>query len=128
MHGSREELPTAANSGGVVIRLAEWGEMSVGLGTFPAGTDTEPIFKGLPDDRCQSPHWGYVLKGRVRIRYPDREEVIEAGDVFYMEPGHTTVFEEDTDLVEFSPKGEYQKTLEVAQRNVAAMQEDRARA
>ena len=38
------------------------------------------------------------------------------------------VIEEDTELVEFSPKGEYQKTLEVAQRNVAAMQEDQARA
>ncbi len=43
-----------------------------------------------------------------------------------MEPGHTTVFEEETELVEFSPRGEYRKTLEVAQRNVAAMQEDRA--
>ena len=128
MRGSKEELPTAVDSAGVVIRLAEWGEMNVALETFPAGTDTEPIFKGLPDDRCQSPHWGYVLRGRVRVRYTDREEVIVAGDAFYMEPGHTTIFEEDTELVEFSPKGEYQKTLEVAQRNVAAMQEDQARA
>ncbi len=126
MHGSKEEMPMAVDSGGVVIRLTEWGEMNVALETFPAGTDTEPIFKGLPDDRCQSPHWGYVLGGRVRVRYPDREEVIVAGDAFYMEPGHTTVFEEDTELVEFSPQGEYQKTLEVAQRNVAAMRADRA--
>ncbi len=128
MHGSKEEVPMAVDSGGVVIRLTEWGEMNVALETFPAGTDTEPIFKGLPDDRCQSPHWGYVLRGRVRVRYHDREEVISEGEAFYMEPGHTTVFEEDTELVEFSPQGEYQKTLEVAQRNVAAMQEDRARA
>ena len=33
------------------------------------------------------------------------------------------IFDEDTELVEFSPKGEYQKTLEVAARNVAAMME-----
>ncbi len=71
MHGSREEVPKAVDLGGVVIRLAEWGEMNVALETFPAGTDTAPIFKGLPDDRCQSPHWGYVLKGRVRVRYHD---------------------------------------------------------
>ncbi len=128
MRGSKEEVPTAVDSAGVVIRLTEWGDMNVALETFPAGTDTEPIFKGLPDDRCQSPHWGYVLKGRVRVRYPDREEVMGAGDAYYMEPGHTTVFDEDTEVVEFSPKGEYQKTLEVAQRNVAAMQEDQARA
>ncbi|MCL4870836.1 MAG: cupin domain-containing protein [Anaerolineae bacterium] len=102
--------------------------MTVALETFPAGTDTEPIFKGLPDDRCQSPHWGYVLSGRVRVRYADREEIIEAGNAYYLEPGHTTIFEQDTELVEFSPQDEYQKTLEVAQRNAAAIQEDQSRA
>lgn len=80
MHGSKEEVPMAVDAGGVVIRLAEWGGMNVALETFPAGTDTEPIFKDLPDDRCQSSHWGYVLKGRARVRYPDREEVLAAGD------------------------------------------------
>ncbi len=55
MHGSKEEVPMAVDSGGVVIRLTEWGEMNVALETFPAGTDTAPIFKGLPDDRCQTP-------------------------------------------------------------------------
>ncbi len=128
MRGSKDQVPMAVDSGGVVIRLTEWGEMNVALETFPAGTDTAPIFKGLPDDRCQSPHWGYVVRGRVRVRYPAREEVLGAGDAYYLEPGHTTIFEEDTELVEFSPRGEYQKTLEVAQRNVAAMQADGARA
>ena len=127
IRGSKEEVPTIVDAAGVVIRLAEWGEMTVAFETFPVGTDTAPIFKGLPDDRCQSPHWGCVLRGSVRVRYRDREEVIGAGDAFYLEPGHTTVFEEETELVEFSPRGEYRKTLEVAQRNVAAMQEDRAR-
>ena len=127
MRGSKEEVPTAVDAAGVVIRLAEWGEMTVALETFPAGTDTARIFKGLPDDRCQSPHWGYVLRGRVRVRYRDREEVIGAGDAFHLEPGHTTVFEEETELVEFSPRGEYRKTLDVAQRNVAAMQAGQGR-
>jgi hypothetical protein len=94
-----------------------------GLGDVSWELDTAPLFKGLPDDRCQCPHWGYVLKGRVRVRYPDREEVIEAGDAYYLEPSHTTVFEEDTEVIEFSPKGKYQKTMEVAARNIAAMQE-----
>ena len=56
----------AVDSGGVVIRMTEWGAMNVALEAFLAGTDTEPIFKGLPDDRCQTAHWGYVLEGRVR--------------------------------------------------------------
>jgi hypothetical protein len=123
MRASKRELPVAFEGDGVVSRLAEWGEMNVALETLPGGTDTAPIFKGLPDDRCQCPHWGYVLKGRMRIRYPDREEVIEAGDAYYMEPGHLPLFEEDTEVLEFSPKGEYQKTMEVAERNMASMQE-----
>ena len=63
-----------------------------------------------------------MLKGRMRIRYPDREEVIEAGDAYYMEPGHVPLFEEDTEVIEFSSKVEYQKTMEVAERNMAGMQ------
>ena len=122
MRASKRELPVAFEGDGVVSRLAEWGEMNVALETLPGGTDTAPIFKGLPDDRCQCPHWGYVLKGRMRIRYPDREEVIEAGDAYYMEPGHLPLFEEDTEVLEFSPKGEYHKTMEVAERNIASMQ------
>ena len=123
MRASKQDLPVAFEEDGVVSRQAEWGDMNAALETFPGGLDTAPLFKGLPDDRCQCPHWGYVLKGRVRVRYPDREEVIEAGDAYYLEPSHTTVFEEDTEVIEFSPKGEYQKTMEVAARNIAAMQE-----
>ena len=124
MRASKRELPVAFEGDGVVSRLAEWGEMNVALETLPGGTDTAPIFKGLPDDRCQCPHWGYVLNGRMRIRYSDREEVIEAGDAYYLEPGHLPLFEEDTEVLEFSPKGEYQKTMEVAERNMASMQAD----
>ena len=122
MRASKRDMPVAFEGDGVVSRLAEWGEMNVALETFPGGTDTAPLFKGLPDDRCQCPHWGYVLKGRMRIRYPDREEILEAGDAYYMEPGHLPLFEEDTEVLEFSPRGEYQKTMEVAERNIASMQ------
>jgi hypothetical protein len=122
MRGSKQELRLDVDVDGVSIRQAEWGDMNVAIERFAAGVDTAPIFKGLPDDRCQCPHWGYVLRGRVRIRYADHEEVVSAGDAYYLPPGHTTHFDEDTEIVEFSPKGEYQKTLEVAGRNVAAMQ------
>ena len=80
-----------------------------------------PMFKGLPDDRCQCPHWGYLIKGRVRIKYRDHEEVINAGEVYYLPPGHTPVAEEDSEMVEFSPKSEYRKTMEVAIRNMKAL-------
>ena len=44
--------------------------------------DATPFMKGLPDDRCQCSHWGYVLKGKQTIRYADHDEVFEAGDAF----------------------------------------------
>jgi hypothetical protein len=123
VRASKEDLPVTDEGEGFVSRQTEWGDMNVAWETFPAGLDAAPLFKGLPDDRCQCPHWGYVLKGRVRIRYKDHEEVLEAGDTYYMEPGHLPLVEEDSETIEFSPKGEYQKTMEVVARNMAAMEE-----
>ena len=59
--------------------------------TFHQDIDGTPLLKGLPDDRCQCPHWGYVIKGRVTFRFADRDEVFEAGDAFYTPPGHIPV-------------------------------------
>lgn len=123
MRGSIQDLPLAFEEMGASSRQAEWGDLNIAFETMPAGLDTAPIFVGLPDDRCQCPHWGYVMKGRMRIQYKDHDEVVGAGDAYYMAPGHTVAFEETTDIVEFSPKGEYQKTMEVAARNIAALQQ-----
>lgn len=48
--------------------------------------------------------------------------MLQAGDVYYLEPGHIPVFEEDTEVLEFSAKAEYQRTIEVFERNMAAME------
>jgi hypothetical protein len=122
MRGSKRDLAVAFQDGAIELREAEWGDFNVSLESFPAGLDTAPIFKGLPDDRCQCPHWGYIVHGRERVQYKDHEEVLSTGDAYYLTPGHTTVFEEPTEAVEFSPRGEYQATMEVAARNIAAMQ------
>jgi len=42
-----------------------------------------------------------------------------------MAPGHSLIMEEGTEIVEFSPKDEYHKTMEVAARNFAAKHEGR---
>ena len=39
--------------------------------SFREDIDATPLYKGLPDDRCQCPHWGYVLSGAVTFRYAD---------------------------------------------------------
>ena len=54
---------------------------------FKQDIDSTPMLKGLPDDQCHCPHWGYVLKGKVTFTVDGKEEVMEPGDAFYMPPG-----------------------------------------
>ena len=83
---------------------------------FKQDIDSTPLLKGLPNDQCHCPHWGYVLKGRLRISYSDRDEVLQAGDYYYMPAGHTGVAEEDTEFLEVAPLEEHQRFIENAQR------------
>ena len=123
MHQQMKELPLVEDYGeGFRSRMVEWGGMIVSYETFPKGTDATPLFKGLPDDMCQAPHWGYILKGRVRIKTANSDSVLKTGDVYYLEPGHVPVYEEDTEVLEFSPKEEYQHTIDVVNKNIAATQ------
>ncbi len=78
--------------------------------------------KGLPDDRCQCPHWGYVVTGALTMQYPDRVEVYAAGEAFYAPPGHVPIkHEPGTQIVQFSPAGKLRETQAVLFRNMAAM-------
>jgi hypothetical protein len=81
------------------------------------------MLKGAPDDRCQCPHWGYVIKGRMTFRYADREEIFEAGDAWYTPPGHVPIkHEPGTEVVMFSPAAELRATEEVMMKNMQQMQ------
>jgi len=40
--------------------------------------DLAPMLEALPGGNCPCPHWGYLVKGRLIVRYGDHEEVIEA--------------------------------------------------
>lgn len=42
--------------------------------SFGAGTDIMELLSGLEDDRCQCPHWGYVLNGAITALYGSGEE------------------------------------------------------
>ena len=65
------------------------GGYSVGFETYTADADLAPLFEGLPDDRCQCPHWGYVVRGKLTFTFADHEETYETGDAYYAPPGHT---------------------------------------
>jgi hypothetical protein len=93
---------------------------TVGFETYTADADLAEFFKGLPDDRCQCPHWGYVFKGKITFRTADGDETFEAGDAYHVGPGHTPVLYSDTELVEFSPTEELRRTLDVVLKNMEA--------
>jgi hypothetical protein len=122
MRATKHEMPVVVDAGEATVRAAEWEGMRAVVVSVPAGTDFGPLLKGLPGDLCPCPHWGYVVKGRLRIRYPDGEETLRAGDLYYMPPGHTGVAEEDTEFIEISPPAEHQRFVNAANRNLAAMQ------
>ena len=122
MRATKEELPIMLEAGPSSIRGADWGEMRVSLVSVPAGTDFSPLLRGLPEDRCQGPHWGYVLKGRLRIRYADGDEVLSAGDFYHMPPGHTGIAEEDTEFLEVAPPDLHDDFLTAARNNLRKMQ------
>ena len=119
MHASRDELPLLFGAEPAAVRGADWGGLRAGIVSLPAGADLGPLFKGLPNDRCPRHHWGYVIRGRMRITYADREEVVSAGDIVYMPPGHTAVVEEDFEWAEFSPPAEHDAVLAVVLSNAA---------
>jgi hypothetical protein len=94
------------------------GGYTVGFETYTADADMADLFKGLPDDRCQCEHWGYVIKGKVSFKTADGEETFETGDAYYVGPGHTPVLYAGTEIVEFSPTKELQQTMEVIEKNM----------
>jgi hypothetical protein len=94
------------------------GGYTVGFETYTADADMAELFRGLPDDRCQCEHWGYVIKGKVSFKTADGEETFETGDAYYVGPGHTPVLYAGTEIVEFSPTKELQQTMEVIEKSM----------
>ena len=123
MFGSKQSLPVSFEFDGARIQEIEWGDMHVSFESYRKRFDVTPLLKGLPHDLDQCPHWGYVLKGEYRVKYQDgREEVYRGGDAYYSAPGHTSILEAGTEIVEFSPKELLKKTMDVISRNLEVMQ------
>ena len=86
--------------------------MTVAYNEMPKGTDITPLLKGLANDSCHCPHWGYVVQGSIRVIYDDgTEETVKGGDVFYWPAGHTVIVEEDVKIIDFSPEKEFNEVM-----------------
>jgi hypothetical protein len=119
---SKDSATGGGEFGPVTDRSGDIDGYTVNFTSFAQDVDGAPLMQGLPNDRCQCPHWGYVVSGKMTFRYADGEEVFEAGDAFYTPPGHVPVVEAGTEIVQFSPSDELQKTEEAMMKNMQAMQ------
>lgn len=115
MHINKNDIPVRIDVPGAKARQqTDFGD-STGFGklageyfSLSAGTDIAPLLKGLQDDLCQAPHWGYLITGEVVVTYKGGEsETISGGELFYWPPGHTVKVDQDAEVILFSPQHEH---------------------
>lgn len=120
MHSPTTDVPIEMKVDGIETRGVTWGDVTIRHIDLPAGIDFTPLFKGLPDDLCQCPHWGYVTEGSITVRYFDgTEETTRSGELFYWPGGHTGWTEEGVTFIEFSPADAIRPVLDHLARQVS---------
>jgi hypothetical protein len=123
MHTSKDELE-AMVLGGYEGRQIDAGGIRIAFESMPAHfpPDDSP-FKGLPDDRCQCDHWGYLFKGSFRVTYKDGpEEIVRAGEAYHLRPGHFVQTIEPVEQIELSPVAEHDRTMATIATNMGLVQ------
>ena len=68
MHATINDVPLEMKVDGIETRGMACGGVTIRHLDLPAGVDFTPLFKGLSDDLCQCPHWGYVTAGSITLR------------------------------------------------------------
>lgn len=115
MHIAKQNVPTMIQIPGAIARQAldfgdatGYGKIAGEYFSLGAGTDIAPLLKGLENDLCQAPHWGYLIEGEITVTYADgEEETTSGGDLFYWPPGHTVKVGKDAEVILFSPQAEH---------------------
>jgi len=116
---AKENIEVKLEIPGAVIRQrTDFGD-ATGLGkisgeyfSLAAGVDTTSLFMGLEENLCQSPHWGYVLKGELTTTDAEGiQETVTANDMFYWPAGHNVKVNADAEIVMFSPQHEHSHVI-----------------
>jgi mannose-6-phosphate isomerase-like protein (cupin superfamily) len=110
---SKESISQVKDFGVAEDRTEDLGGYTVNFVSILQDHDLGPMLAGLPGGHCSCPHWGYLVKGTLTVRYGDREETIGAGEAFYMPPGHVPAATAGSEIVQFSPTSQLQ-TVEAA--------------
>ena len=120
MRIAKKDVPVRIDVPGATARqIKDFGDAS-GYGkiggeyfSLAAGTDIGPLLQGLENDMCQSPHWGYLIEGKLTVSFSDGQtEIVTTSDLFYWPPGHTVKADEDTEMILFSPEHEHTQVID----------------
>ncbi len=91
----------------------ERGDLMIGKGVFEPGwkwsTDVKPI---AGTDSCTAEHFGYCLKGTMKVKMDSGEEYdVKPGEAYYLAPGHDAwvTGDEACELLDFTGYAEYAK-------------------
>jgi len=120
-----EAIPVSMQAPCMIMRaMPGYGGMTVSFNELPKGTDITPLLQGLEHNSCHCPHWGHIVKGSLLVKYDNgQEDLLQAGDVFYLPPGHTGIVQEDVKLLDFSPTREFNGVMEHIGKKMASMTE-----
>ena len=120
MRIAKEDIPVKIDVPGATARqVPDFGD-ATGYGkiggeyfSLGEGTDISPLLQGLDGDLCQSPHWGYVIEGKLTVTFSNgQQETVSSSDLFYWPPGHTVKAEQDTEMILFSPQHEHGEVID----------------
>jgi hypothetical protein len=120
MHIPKDRIPIKIDAPGATARqVTDFGD-ATGFGkiggeyfSLRAGTDIAPLLKGLENDACHAPHWGYMIRGEVVVSFTDgNTETCEENDLFYWPPGHSVRVVQDAEVILFSPQHEHTHVMD----------------
>ena len=117
MHFKKEEVPFP--EWGTSMRSVQAGDMDIGYTEVHEPADCTNLYEGLPGGLCPCDHYGYVFSGSIRARYADgSEEIVRAGEVYWIPKGHVLIYDEPTKHLEINPHRELKQLMEVIEKNV----------
>ena len=74
--------------------------------------DTTVNFVTIKESHSLAP-----LAGKITVSYAEREETYQAGDAFYMTPGHVPAAEAGTEFIQFNPREQLAETVAAMRAN-----------
>ena len=111
-----DDMSVELEGPGAEIRRADSDGLAMCLIRLDAGMRTDPLFAGLPGDRCQCAHWGYIISGTMRVHGASGARDYDAGETYYWEPGHNLEAVSDAYYLEITRSSEYDGLMEHCRR------------